>query len=384
MSNGLPPPHGGKLVDRMLKGNEREKALSEFAELPKIAIDDETLTDCFNMGNGIFSPLQGFLNRDAYLKVINEMRLPDGSPWTIPILLDVSKEDLGGAKEGGRIGLSWNGNPIAVLDVEDIYTFDKSELAKKVYGTNDTAHPGVVRTQSMKDNLVGGQISILNAGARKQDYSFTPAETRSTFQERGWKTVVGFQTRNVPHSGHEGLQKAALNLYDGLFINPVIGKKKKGDFKDEVILGTYSALIENYYPKQRVFFGILNWEMRYAGPKEAIMHAIMRKNFGCTHFIIGRDHAGVGNFYHPFAAQEIFKEFPDLTIEPLMFPAFFYCKKCFSVANEKTCPHGRDDHLEFSGTLMRNLINNGTMPPKELIRPEVAAVIAKWKDPFVS
>ncbi|MBI2126287.1 MAG: sulfate adenylyltransferase [Thaumarchaeota archaeon] len=380
----MPPPHGGKLVDRILKGNEREKALSEFADLQKIVIDDETLTDCFNIGNGIFSPLQGFLDRDAYLKVINEMHLPDGSPWTIPILLDVSKEDLGGAKEGDRLGLSWNGNPVAVLDVQDVYTFDKAELAKKVYSTNDTAHPGVVKTQSMKDNLVGGKISILNAEARKQEHSFTPAETRNTFQERGWKTVVGFQTRNVPHSGHEGLQKAALNLYDGLFINPVIGKKKKGDFKDEVILGAYSALIENYYPKQRVFFGILNWEMRYAGPKEAIMHAIMRKNFGCTHFIIGRDHAGVGNFYHPFAAQEIFKEFPDLIIEPLMFPAFFYCKKCFSVANEKTCPHGRDDLLEFSGTLMRNLINNGTMPPKELIRPEVAAVIAKWKDPFVS
>jgi len=237
----------------------------------------------------------------------------------------------------------------------------------------------------MKDFLVGGKISVLDGIQRPyQNYTFMPANTRKIFQERGWNTVVGFQTRNVPHSGHEGLQKAALNLYDGLFINPVIGKKKKGDFKDDVIIDSYSALIEGYFPKSRAFFGILHWEMRYAGPKEAIMHAIMRKNFGCTHFIIGRDHAGVGNYYHPFAAQEIFKEFPDIVIQPLMFPAFYYCKKCFSVANEKTCPHGKDDHLEFSGTLMRNLINAGQSPPVELIRPEVFAAIKKANDPFVS
>ena len=375
---GLPPPHGGRLVDRIIHGKT-----PNFANLQKLAIDDETFSDCMNIAVGIFSPIEGFLTNDQYRAVINDMRLLNGTPWTIPILLDVKKED--GIKDGSEIALAYNGKPIASMKVEDVYKYDKQELAKKVYGTNDVAHPGVAKTLAMKDFLVGGKISVLDGIQRPyQNYTFMPANTRKIFQEMGWKTVVGFQTRNVPHSGHEGLQKAALNLYDGLFINPVIGKKKKGDFKDDVIIDSYSALIEGYFPKSRAFFGILHWEMRYAGPKEAIMHAIMRKNFGCTHFIIGRDHAGVGNYYHPFAAQEIFKEFPDIVIQPLMFPAFYYCKKCFSVANEKTCPHGKDDHLEFSGTLMRNLINAGQSPPVELIRPEVFEAIKKANDPFIS
>ena len=375
---GLPPPHGGKLVDRIIHGKT-----PNFANLQKLAIDDETFSDCMNIATGIFSPIEGFLTNDQYLDVINNMHLPSGTAWTIPILLDVKKED--GIKQGSEIALVYNGKPIASMKVEDVYKYDKQELAKKVYGTNDIAHPGVAKTLAMKDLLAGGKISVLDGIQRPyQNYTYMPANTRKIFQEMGWKTVVGFQTRNVPHSGHEGLQKAALNLHDGLFINPVIGKKKKGDFKDDVIIDSYSALIEGYFPKSRAFFGILHWEMRYAGPKEAIMHAIMRKNFGCTHFIIGRDHAGVGNYYHPFAAQEIFKEFPDIVIQPLMFPAFYYCRKCFSVANEKTCPHGKEDHLEFSGTLMRNLINAGQSPPVELIRPEVFAAIKKANDPFVS
>ena len=374
---GLPPPHGGKLVSRIFHGKA-----PNFADLQKLTIDDETFSDCVNIATGIFSPIEGFLTNDQYLAVINEMRLPSGTAWTIPILLDVKKED--GIKEGSEIALVYDGKPIASMEVEEVYEYDRQELSKKVYGTNDAAHPGVAKTLAMKDFLLGGKISVLDDIQRPyQNYTFMPADTRKIFQERGWKTVVGFQTRNVPHSGHEGLQKAALNLHDGLFINPVIGKKKKGDFKDEVIIDSYSALIEGYFPRSRAFFGILHWEMRYAGPKEAIMHAIMRKNFGCTHFIIGRDHAGVGNYYHPFAAQEIFKEFPDIVIQPLMFPAFYYCRKCFSVANEKTCPHGKENHLEFSGTLMRNLINARESPPVELIRPEVFAAIKKTNDPFV-
>lgn len=375
---GLPPPHGGKLVDRIIKGKQ-----PSLAGLQTLAIDDEAFSDCLNIAAGVFSPIEGFLTRNEYLKVINEMHLPNGAPWTIPILLDINKDN--NIKEGSEVALTYNGKLTAILKVEDIYNFDKQELAKKVYGTDNVAHPGVAKTLAMKDLLVGGRVSVLNNIERPyQKYSFTPAETRRTFMERGWKSVVGFQTRNVPHSGHEGLQKAALNLYDGLFINPVIGKKKKGDFKDEVIIDSYSALIDGYFPKDRVFFGILHWEMRYAGPKEAIMHAIMRKNFGCTHLIIGRDHAGVGNYYHPFAAQEIFKEFPDIVIQPLMFPAFYYCRKCASVANEKTCPHGKEDRLEFSGTFMRGLINGGQSPPAELIRPEVFEAIRKAKEPFVS
>jgi len=375
---GLPPPHGGKLVDRIIHGKP-----PDLANMQKLAIDDETFSDCMNIANGIFSPIEGFLTNNQNQNVINEMRLPNGTPWTIPILLDITKEE--GIKDGSEIALAYNQKIVALMEVDDVYTYDKQELAKKVYGTNDIAHPGVAKTLAMKDLLVGGKISVLDGIQRPyQDHTFMPAETRKIFEERGWKTVVGFQTRNVPHSGHEGLQKAALNLYDGLFINPVIGKKKAGDFKDQVIIDSYSALIEGYFPKSRSFFGILHWEMRYAGPKEAIMHAIMRKNFGCTHFIIGRDHAGVGNYYHPFAAQEIFKQFPDIVIQPLMFPAFYYCRKCSSVANEKTCPHGKEDRLDFSGTYMRNLINTGQSPPAELIRPDVFAAIRKTNDPFVS
>jgi sulfate adenylyltransferase len=211
----------------------------------------------------------------------------------------------------------------------------------------------------------------------------TPAETRAEISRKRWKSVVGFQTRNVPHVAHEMLQKAALNLYDGLLVNPLIGKKKQGDFKDEVILATYVALIDNYYPKDRTMFVTLHTEMRYAGPNEAIHHAIMRKNFGCSHFIVGRDHAGVGSYYHPFAAQEIFKDYADLEIEPVFFPAFYYCKKCLGYANERNCPHGPEFREELSGTKMRNMVSSGEMPAEHLMRPEIAKIIVSFNEPFV-
>ena len=381
----MPRPHGDSLIDRALSGKERENVLESFNEIPNLTVNDAVAKDIENIATGLFSPLQGFLSRDDYVKVITEKRLASGEAWTIPIVLDIEKGNIGGAKDGDDIGISDSENrPIAIMHLDEVYSFDKEEHSEKVYGTLDQTHPGVARTSQMKDHLIGGKISLLNGfSGRFASHFISPKQTRSIFRERGWKSVVGFQTRNVPHSGHEGLQKAALNLFDGLFINPVIGKKKPGDFKDELILETYDALLSNYYPKERVVFGILPTEMRYAGPREAIHHAIMRKNFGCTHFIVGRDHAGVGKFYPPFAAQEIFKEFPDLGIEALLFPAFFYCKRCISLANEKTCPHRSSDHLPFSGTLMRRLIDDGESPPKELLRPEVAAVIRQSKDPFV-
>jgi sulfate adenylyltransferase len=212
----------------------------------------------------------------------------------------------------------------------------------------------------------------------------SPLETRSQIQKRGWKTMVGFQTRNVPHVAHETLQKTAMNIYDGLFVNPLIGKKKPGDFKDEVIVRTYETLIENYYPESRTIFGTLHTEMRYAGPKEAIHHAIMRKNFGCSHFIIGRDHAGVRNYYNPFAAHEIFSDYPDLGIEPLFFSSFYYCKKCLSYASEKNCPHGPEFREELSGTKMRKMVSSGEVPAKHLMRPEISKLIATYNEPFVS
>jgi sulfate adenylyltransferase len=289
-------------------------------------------------------------------------------------------------KDAGQVALtSDNNEKFAILHVEEVYSFDKIACAKSIYQTDDIKHPGVEKMLNMKDKLVGGKVDVIRRLEQSplRKYRMTPAETRAEISRKGWKTVVGFQTRNVPHVAHEMLQKAALNLYDGLFVNPLIGKKKQGDFKDELILSTYLALIDSYYPKQMVMFVTLHTDMRYAGPKEAIHHAIMRKNFGCSHFIVGRDHAGVGNYYHPFAAHEIFKEYNDLEIEPVFFPAFYYCKRCLMYSNERNCPHGLEFREELSGTSMRKMVSLGEMPAKHLMRPEVAKIIVSYNEPFV-
>ncbi|MBC7364678.1 MAG: sulfate adenylyltransferase, partial [Candidatus Aminicenantes bacterium] len=304
--------------------------------------------------------------------------------WTIPIILDVSREMAEKIEPGQQILLrAEEGQPVAAMMVEDVYDYNKEKFCQKVYGTTDPKHPGVARVYQMKDLLLGGKIDLLNLLPTRYDrYRLSPKETRILFKEKGWKTVVGFQTRNTPHLGHEYVQKTALTFTDGLFINPVIGRKKKGDFKDEVILASYDELIKNYYLKERAVMAILKMEMRYAGPREAIHHAIIRKNFGCTHIIIGRDHAGVGNYYQPYAAQEIFEEFPDLGIVPLFFKSFFFCRKCHSIENEKTCPHPPSEHIQFSGTRIRELLLKGEVPPPELMRPEVARIILSFENPF--
>jgi sulfate adenylyltransferase len=289
-------------------------------------------------------------------------------------------------KDAGEIALATDSNEkFAILHVEEVYSFDKIASAKSIYQTDDIKHPGVEKIVNMKDRLVGGKVDVIKRIERSplRKYRMTPAETRAEISRKGWKSVVGFQTRNVPHVAHEMLQKEALNLYDGLFVNPLIGKKKQGDFKDELILSTYLALIDGYYPKQMVMFVTLHTDMRYAGPKEAIHHAIMRKNFGCSHFIVGRDHAGVGSYYHPFAAHEIFKDYTDLEIEPLFFPAFYYCKRCLMYSNERNCSHGPEFREELSGTNMRKMVSSGEMPANHLMRPEVAKIIVSFHEPFV-
>ena len=253
-----------------------------------------------------------------------------------------------------------------------------------MFQTKDIAHPGVAKVKEMKDILLAGRIDLIQESATPfSKYKLKPLETRILFKEKGWRTVVGFQTRNTPHIGHEYVQKTAMTFTDGVFVNPVIGRKKKGDFKDEVILAAYEELIKNYYLKERAVVAILQMEMRYAGPREAVFHAIIRKNFGCTHIIIGRDHAGVGNYYPPYAAQDIFEEFPDLVIVPLFFKSFYYCRKCQSVVNEKTCPHPPSEHINFSGTKIREMLSQGKIPPPELMRPEVAKVSIGFENPFV-
>jgi sulfate adenylyltransferase len=379
------PPHGGKLVDRVLKGAPKEEILAGLKCLPVLTIDEDTVSDVENIATGVFSPLEGFMGRADFHNVLNDMRLQNDIPWTVPIVLDASGEEAQKFKEGSDILLEGvGGHPVAVLHLEEKYHYDKDELAEKVFLTRDHAHPGVAKIARMKDVLLAGPVHLLEISPTPFDrYKLNPKETRILFKEKGWKTIVAFQTRNTPHIGHEYVQKTALTFTDGIFVNPVIGRKKKGDFKDEVILGSYDELIKHYYLKERAVMAILQMEMRYAGPREAIFHAIARKNFGCTHIIIGRDHAGVGNYYPPYAAQDIFEEFPDLGIAPLFFKAFYYCKKCQSVVNEKICPHPPGDQIQFSGTKIRDLLVKGEIPPAELMRPEVAKVIMQFENPFV-
>ncbi len=375
-------PHGGKLIYRVMTESSREKYIAQKDGMNTVQISQEQVKEVENIANGVFSPLEGFFCQDDYHNVLNKSRLVNDTPWTIPIILDINDSEI---IAGDEIGLVNQRNDlVAIMNVEDKFTCDKKELAESGYCTLDQNHPGVAKCYEMNDSLIGGKIQLVSETQTPYDkYKFWPVKTREMFQERGWKTVVGFQTRNTPHNGHEYIQKTALTFVDGLFINPVIGKKKKGDFRDQVILDTYEALIQNYFPENRVFMGILPFEMRYAGPREAIFHAIIRKNFGCTHFIVGRDHAGVGNYYEPFAAQEFFEEFPDLDITPVFFRSFFYCKRCLGVMNEKTCPHGEEDIINFSGTKIRQLLQNGEIPDKLLMRPEVAEIILNSGNPFV-
>ena len=377
-------PHGGKLIERVLTGAKKDEALEKSKRLPRLKLDPESVSDVENMATGVYSPLEGFLGGKDFRNVLNEMRLADDLPWTVPIVLDVDKATADGFRPGGEILLvNEEDRPVAILNLEEKYAYDKAEFAQKIFGTTDRAHPGVAKVMDMKDVLLAGKIDLIELAPTPFDrWKLSPRETRVLFKEKGWKTVVAFQTRNTPHIGHEYVQKTALTFTDGIFVNPVIGKKKKGDFKDEVILASYEELIRNYYLKERAVMAILQMEMRYAGPREAIHHAILRKNFGCTHIIIGRDHAGVGTYYHPYAAQEIFDEFPDLGIIPLFFRAFSFCKKCNSVVNEKTCPHPSPEHIQFSGTKIRDLLVQGIIPPAELIRPEVAKIIMQFKEPF--
>jgi sulfate adenylyltransferase len=377
-------PHGGKLVERVLKAAARNEVLARAPKLPCLTVDAETVSDLENIATGVYSPLEGFMGAADFRSVLNGMRLPNDLAWTIPIVLDTDRKTAAGLKVGQEILLrSAAGRPVALLRLDEAYGFDKAEAAEKVFGTSDPAHPGVAKVQRMKDVLLAGPVDLIEATPTPFDrWKLTPRESRVLFEAKGWRTVVGFQTRNTPHIGHEYVQKAALTFTDGLFINPVIGRKKKGDFKDEVILASYEELIRHYYLKERAVMAILQMEMRYAGPREAIHHAIVRKNFGCSHIIIGRDHAGVGSYYHPYAAQEIFDEFPDLGIVPLFFRSFYYCRKCGSVVNEKICPHPASEQVQFSGTKIRDLLVSGEVPPAELMRPEVAKVIMQFKDPF--
>jgi len=377
-------PHGGTLIDRIATEKESEKTLNEFDDYISIELDREDAQEIDNIAYGVFSPLDGFLNNGDFESVLSRGRLTDDTPWTIPIVLDLDESEMNGAEQGSTLGLVYNGHPTATLEIDDIFQFNRAQFSVQVFGTTDTNHPGVENVNNMKEFLVGGKIRLIrDIGNPYPDYTLGPNQTRALFKEKGWKTVVAFQTRNPPHLGHEYVQKTALSITDGLFINPLIGKKKSGDFKDEVILESYKVLMDNYYRADHAAMSVLHTEMRYGGPKEAIHHAIMRKNFGCTHFIVGRDHAGVGDYYGPFDAHAIFDDYPDLEISPIFFKSFFFCKKCNSIANDKVCPHSGDELVNFAGKRIRAMLRDGQSPPADVMRPEVAQTILSFGNPFV-
>ena len=373
------------LTESVMDEKKRSAVLNSMDDFYKIQVSDETIKDIENISFGTFSPLKGFMGLNDLKCVMDEMHLASNEPWTIPILLDIPADTAGDVHRGDTVMLTDGaGAPSALMDIREKYSIDKDELCEKVFLTKKGEHPGVAKIMNMGDIFLGGDLEMIQPLNRTfKDLNLRPRETRALFRERGWKTIVAFQTRNAPHNGHEYVQKAALTFTDGLFINPVIGKKKSGDFTDEVIIDTYRELIENYYPKDRVAMSILPFEMRYAGPREAIFHAIIRKNYGCTHIIIGRDHAGVGSYYGPFDAHKIFDRFPDLGIKPFFFRSFFHCKKCGGVANDCICPHKGDSIINFAGTKMRQLLMDGKRPDELMMRPEVVDVILRAEKPFV-
>ncbi|RLE84905.1 MAG: sulfate adenylyltransferase [Thermoprotei archaeon] len=377
-------PHGGRLVQRVMSDKRREALLVEARELAQISLGLDVAVDVENIAHGVFSPLEGFLCRQDYEEVLRRMRLSNDVPWTIPIVLDVDKEEIKDVREGDDVALVYGGKVIALMRVEEIYGWNKKRHVVNVYKTDDVSHPGVKKTLGMKEVLIGGKIDLLDDVPNPYSkYTLRPKETRVLFKERGWKTIVGFQTRNAPHRGHEYVQKAALTFVDGLFINPLVGWKKPGDYKDEVILACYETLIKKYNPREAAVLAVLRTDMRYAGTREAINHSIMKKNIGCTHFIVGRDHAGVGDFYGPYEAWEIFDRFPDLGITPLFIREAFYCHKCGGMVNAKICPHEEGSRIRISGTKIRRMLIGGKRPSEHVMRPEVAEVILSFDNPFI-
>ena len=373
-------PHSEKLVNRDLLPHERAQWEDRIPGLPKIALTPSELSDLRLISNGGYSPIEGFMNQKDYLTVVQDMRLASGAIWSLPVTLAVNDTQAASLKTGKEVALTdTSGQPLAILELEEMYRYEKQLEAEQVYRTTDTSHPGVQNLYARADTLLGGKISMIRdfPDTSFQKYRLSPAQTRRLFQEKGWRTVVGFQTRNPIHRAHEYIQKCALEMVDALFVHPLVGETKKGDIPADVRMRCYEVLIDGYYPKDRTLLGIFPAAMRYAGPREAVFHALIRKNYGCTHFIVGRDHAGVGNFYGPFDAHKIFGEFEEgeLGIKPLFFDNTFYCKRCESMASHRTCPHDPWNYVFLSGTKVREMLREGIAPPPEFTRPEVAEIL---------
>ncbi|MBI4310318.1 MAG: sulfate adenylyltransferase [Chloroflexi bacterium] len=376
-------PHGGKLVDRRVPAAERQAFLQKARALPKVRLNPLQASDAEMIAIGAFSPLTGFMGQADYRGVVANMHLQNGLPWSMPVTLAVNEETAKGVRDGQEVALEdEEGRVLGTMAVQERFSYNKEEEARQVYRTTDAAHPGVANMYAQGPVMLGGPVRYVGIPREEMpfpEYRLEPAETRRKFHELGWKSVVGFQTRNPVHRAHEYIQKCAMEMVDGLLLHPLVGATKGDDIPADVRMRCYQVLLEKYYPKGRVLLSVNPAFMRYAGPREAIFHALVRKNYGCSHFIVGRDHAGVGNYYGTYDAQQIFREFQpgELGIQPLMFENSFYCKACGNMGTAKTCPHDSANHVFLSGTQVRNILSKGEMPPQEFSRPEVARALAE-------
>jgi len=372
-------PYGGKLVERIANQKEAERILSQKDEFKHIRAPEEQVYDAEKIGIGAYSPLEGFMGEDEYEKVINKNRLSNGLPWTIPIVLLLDESQADKIEVSDQVLVEDTKRyPFALLEVEQKYKINRSEMAEKVYGTTDTAHPNVADLYSMGEFAIAGKITLIRRlSLPVSKHELSPREARERFSSLGWKTIAAYQARNPPHLAHEYIQRITLERedVDGLFIQPIVGKLKKGDYRPEIIMRAYEVFVDKYYPSNRVTLGSLSISMRYAGPKAVLFYAIVRRNYGCSHYIVGRDQAGVGNYYDPYAGHRIFDEY-DVGVKPVRYNETFYCRICESMVSSKVCPHPEEAHISTSQTRIRKLLLEGKPIPKEIIRPEVAEILA--------